>query len=362
MSTNVSKWEGAKQRKVTLTGEEAARLRSMVGDDPIPTPQDQIPCESCGVGVPDLSPPPVGDCSWCGYQFPVGRDGGISAHDTTLADGSGTQCPGSDRPRGDKGQGDPYGERYGLCDPCTAIRERAEHYVTEHPLLARQIGPQLAQERIEGVLHGLDLLGQEVNVDLGLLLNRMTVATHGLGFRKPFTTSARCNSRPWDHVTPSQRANLGKAYADVLRDRILLNKPPVDIACPSIACAFCGVPSFKVAAIALGSTKVWQQIDVLSQSLGGPDRPDLIRCHVCPPCDAAIDQAHSVGPTAREIAVLVHVERISKEKADLLRRRLIDNPMSDDFPPSLPGWRALPVPRVPNAEPWGHLRRLIESL
>ena len=100
-----------------------------------------------------------------------------------------------------------------------------------------------------------------------------------------------------------------------------------------------------------------RSIAIPSQSLGGQIRPDPLRVHVCRTCDDAIDSAGSIGPGARERAVLAFLERTSERKAARLRLLL-----SDAFPPPLPGWRAMPQPRVPNETAWGHLRRLIDRL
>ena len=92
-------------------------------------------------------------------------------------------------------------------------------------------------------------------------------------------------------------------------------------------------------------------------ALGGRG-PDPVRGHVCPACSNAIEAEGAVVPTARERAVVAFLRTcVSQAKANPLRSML-----AEDYPPSLPGWGASPTPRVPNAEPWSHLRRIIERL
>jgi hypothetical protein len=48
---------------------------------------------------------------------------------------------------------------------------------------------------------------------------------------------------------------------------------------------------------------------------------------------------------------------VSKDRAKHLRAML-----ADEFAPTLPAWGALPPPRVPNAIPFDHLRRVLDRL
>ncbi len=50
------------------------------------------------------------------------------------------------------------------------------------------------------------------------------------------------------------------------------------------------------------------------------------------------------------------VARSSVPKAERLRSEI-----EGDFPPALPAWRAIPDAR-PSAQPWAHLRRVIDRL
>lgn len=215
------------------------------------------------------------------------------------------------------------------------------------------------------MLFGLAILHQEPPTeDLGALLPRMHPPSHGVWFSNPGKlTRDLCSAYPWAHVTTAQRAELRSAYAAVLRDRLALSEPPVAIRCPSGGCLLCGVASVDRAAIEVTrrggplatAQAVWLPISPSPTALGGSG-PDLVKGHVCPACADAIDSAGAVGPTARGLAVVAHVGQSSEEKAERLRDRL-----GDDFPPVLPAWAAL-RDAEPSAEPWSHLRRVLDRL
>lgn len=165
-------------------------------------------------------------------------------------------------------------------------------------------------------------------------------------------------------MTLSQRTRLRTAYAATLRDLLALSAPNVAVRCPSGACLLCGVASVNRAAFEVArrggveetALAVWRSVNTAPVALGGHG-PNSITGHVCPACANAIDDAGSVGPSARGRAVVDHVRRTKgHQRADRLRSLL-----SDDFPPTLPGWGAVPGAR-PSAEPWAHLRRVIDRL
>jgi hypothetical protein len=184
-------------------------------------------------------------------------------------------------------------------------------------------------------------------------------AAHGVWFSNPLSlTRDRCSPWPWAHVTLSQRADLRKAYADAMRDRLTLAQPPVALRCPTGACVFCGVGSVNRAAIEVArrggvkamSHAVWREVNTDPKALGsrGPER---ILAHTCPACSAAIEEAGAIGWVARAVAVVNYLALSEPKKAERLRSML-----SDDRPPVLPAWRVMPKAR-PSVEPWEHLRR-----
>jgi hypothetical protein len=305
-----------------ISDEEVARLRSQVPDEPVPMAEGHLACEACGVAV---------------MTTEVAETVGFN----TMSAG-------------------PAAVDFGRCPACQEAHDKAEEYLAEHPLLARQVGPQIALERLEGVLLGLSILGRSVDVDLGLLVPRMHPATHSLRFAHPGRWSRGvCNRSAWAHLSMSQRANLRAAYAQVLADSVAIRKPPVPIVCPTVACLFCGIPSVTVAAVLVdqkgmdgAEATVWRSIDAPEEALGGPIRPHPVRGHLCPACAEAVEVTGSVGFSSRVRAVAAWVDRTSHQRAVKLRG------LATSQPPQvvLPAWRVMPTPRVPNAEPWGHLR------
>jgi hypothetical protein len=140
----------------------------------------------------------------------------------------------------------------------------------------------------------------------------------------------------------------------------------VPIRCPSGGCLFCGVGSVSRSAIEVSRRRgplavakvVWRSVTTVPSALGSRG-PDVVRGHVCPPCADAVDTEHAVGHSARAHALLAYLHSIAEEeKARRLRMLLVE----DLLPPVLPGWGAQPPPRVANAEPWSHLRRVVSRL
>jgi hypothetical protein len=254
-------------------------------------------------------------------------------------------------------------QEFARCRSCEVIHQWATAYVEGRPSLAARLGPDIAVERIESVLVGLAVLGQPVPDDLGLVLPRLHPAAHALAFSNPLTlTTGMCSPRPWAHVTTGQRAALRKAYAESLRDRLALSSPPVPVPCPSGGCLLCGVASVERSAIEVArrggveAAGVWTFWTVPPVALGGAG-PDLIGGHTCPDCTRAIEEDGAVGWPARAQALVSHLSSIGEDKkADRLRREC-----EGDFPPRLPAWRADPKAR-PSAQPWAHLRRVIDRL
>lgn len=192
----------------------------------------------------------------------------------------------------------------------------------------------------------------------------MLAAGSRVRFANPMTlTKNRCSPRPWAHVTLGQRAALRSAYADVLRDRLALNEPPVALRCPTRGCLLCGVRAVNRSAIEVARrggreaavAAVWRPLTVPPVALGGRG-PEPVNGHLCPDCAEVVEEVGAVGPTARGRAVVAHVRRVAGvAKADRLSAML-----DDDFPPTLPGWGALHL--APNQEPWSHLVRVVDRL
>ncbi len=173
-------------------------------------------------------------------------------------------------------------------------------------------------------------------------------------------TRDRCSPRPWAHVGLSQRAELRKAYADAMRDRLALAQPPVAIRCPTGGCVFCGLAAVERSAIEVArrggvnamSHAVWREVNTDPKALGS-NGPNRILAHACPACSAAIEEAGGIGWIARAVAVVNYLAPTEPKKAERLRSML-----SETHPPLLPAWRVVPEVRA-SVEPWEHLRRAV---
>lgn len=140
-----------------LIDTEAQRLRSLVPDNPVRLPPDHLACEACGIAVAvSLPPEPL-------PRVPVPGDLVY-----------------------------PKLEQFARCPSCQYVHSVADAYVEAHPALAARIGPQIARERVESVLFGLAILGQQTSTDLGLLLLRLQPAAHAVRFANPLTLTRVC--------------------------------------------------------------------------------------------------------------------------------------------------------------------------
>lgn len=306
--------------------EETERLRATVPDDPIKLPSGHLACEACGVAV------------------------------LTRAVASRTVLP-SPSERG------MHAVEFARCSSCEGVRAQAEAYVDAHPALAARLG-DIAAERIESALFGLAILGQKPSGDLALLLPRMHPAAHGVWFSNPLTLQPqRCSPYPWAHVSLGQRAELRKAFAATLRDRLALSEPPVEVACPSGGCLLCGVRAIERSAIevtqrgglAAVARAVWRPVLTSVHALGRRG-PDQVSGHVCPACSEAITDAGGIGQHAIGNAVLAHVQHTRGET----KARRLQSLLMDDFPMHLLGWGALNA--RPSGTPWFHLVKVLDRL
>ncbi|MBD8870925.1 hypothetical protein [Nocardioides donggukensis] len=326
VTANTPKYTGPPPKSQT-SEEQIAALRAKVPDDPIKLPPGHLACEACGIAVDDRR---------------------VSS---TVAQPSSGHLP-------------PRSAEFTRCSSCEAVRTSAAAYVTAHPAYAARIGPDIAVERVEAVLFGLEIIGQTTSTDLGLLLPRLHPAAHSVRFSNPLTlTIGLCSPRPWAHVTLTQRDELRRAYAAGLRDRLAQSEPPVAIRCPTGGCVFCGLASVNRAAIEVArrggveavSRAVWREVNTNPKALGsrGPER---IWGHACPACALAIEDAGAIGWPARAQAVVTYLSHKSPSRAQRLRAEV-----EGDFPPVLPAWRVIPSPK-PSREPWAHLHKVIDRL
>lgn len=265
------------------------------------------------------------------------------------------------------------------CDDCQAVHRRAQAIVKAHPGLAGQRGPDLAVEGVESVLVALGLLGQTLpghevaDRDLGLHLRHLDQAGSSVTWQGR-AVAERCNPYPFAHVRLSERRRLRAAYAGLLRERVALTAPPVKVPPPPLGgpatptaeargCLFCGLghlvlPAAQVQHLggrAAVSRSLWTLVLTHTDALGGQLSPSRIEGYLCPRCNDAVQEEQSVGPTSLTRALLdaltISDDLHTRETAEKLRTEGADvRPV---------GWGALAARdsgRVPNIEPWEHMR------
>jgi hypothetical protein len=308
-----------------LTQDESAIAREHMPHDPIPLPAGHLACEICGVAV-------AVDVFAQAQQKP---------------------------PRDKR-------EPFTRCAACRGMRETAEELARRFPAIRSRLGDPVARDRLEHMLWGLAVLGREAAEDtVPLLLPRMHELGGSARFRGPFERArGDCSPHPWAHVKMSERAALRGAYAAFLRDRLARSAPPIAIPCPTTACLLCGITNISRPALEVsrrgsaGATQLatWRAISTTHEALGGRQSPQRVRGHVCPACSDAIDEVGALGWSARGHALVAHVHATrGDQQARSLRTRL-----ASDLSPAVPAWAAVGQP--PNAQPWAHLRRVIDRL
>ena len=315
--------------QLLVNQKETAALRAQVPDFPVRLPDSRLACDCCGVAVTVTWNDQIRQAE----RLPP-REGARVPNAVLL-----TRCP-----------------------PCEAVTKEAAAYLAERPHLVVRMG-NIVQERVEQALFALRVLelprpSPEVFDEVWPLLWR---AASMFRWGSPVTVvPGHGSSRPWAHLSEQQRQRLRDAYAQGVQQDEARSKPPVTLGCPSEACLFCGVthivvPALEVARLGgatTGSRALWHRVVTNPAALGGAG-PDKVSGHLCPACTKALQSVGGVGQTAREHAVVNHVQAtLGDDQARRLRERI-----ADDCPPPLPAWAA--VERDPNARPWGHLGSLL---
>ena len=130
-----------------------------------------------------------------------------------------------------------------------------------------------------------------------------------------------------------------------------------------MGCLFCGVASVDRPAIEVAQhggvetvrRAVWHEVNTNPKALGS-NGPENVWGHLCPDCTRAIKDRGGIGWAARAQALVTFVSHQSIAKAQRLRSEC-----EGDYPPVLPAWRVTPSAK-PSAQPWEHLRRVIDRL
>lgn len=223
----------------------------------------------------------------------------------------------------------------GACSRCAGIRAQAAQLVEEHRVLQRDLGG-VAQERVEGALLALDVLGTPVPVLRSAAdVLQLVSLVHGAGIA--FVVLQRpgvCSSSRWAHVAEEARAALRDAVGRWMRARLAKPAeplgPPADSALR--ACAYCGVDRHDV----------WEAVAVSTRALGGAPTPGYLEADLCGACADAVVAVGSVGRSSMVRALFAHLGIPRRNVDEIVEVHVV-------------GFGALPAGTRPNAAPWQHV-------
>lgn len=240
------------------------------------------------------------------------------------------------------------------CAECAAISARAVTLLGMHPRVRAEIGSlSIALDRVEGALLALDVIGQpaptiSTDNELRLLVEHLLPVGSTLRWSRRFSQVltgdvGTCSSSRWAHVTEGQRQ---ETHDDVDEYQRVRDEKPELFGPPAgglRGCLLCGVGA--VLAMPSRSGEVWTAENVSTGVLGGRLSAERVDGYTCPTCSRAVDEAGSLGATAMERSIVLHlgVQRLSMTVPKLV---------------GLIGWAALGG--EPNDESWSHLRSLVE--
>lgn len=228
------------------------------------------------------------------------------------------------------------------CPACAARRGVAVDIAASHRRLAGRYGSVLAS-RLRAALDAQVALRPSVppilprnEAQVVAMLDHLAPAGTFAQFASRYAPvtlrqarPTEASLRPWSHLTDATRDTLRAASAGFLAEKVAASQPPVVLPCPSGGCAYCGLASAAVPALLAlrdGTRWVWT-----------PSRTG----HLCPPCQAATAWVGSVGPTAMERALRVHL--------GIRQHTPYPEPIE-----GLLAWSETGAP--PSAEAWSHYR------
>ncbi|WP_062203969.1 hypothetical protein [Demequina salsinemoris] len=288
-------------------------------------------------------------CLWCGVDATPGRIERFISLGRRPAPG---------RPRL---AADQRSEGYDMtwCPSCWERRQEALALVSAHPAVSRVLG-DVALHRVESGLNALELIGarrprMKSAREILRFVDFMSQA--GMDARwaaryAPFTLADAQeddrNETRWEHVTERQRQAARDALAALLARA---TERPMPTPCPveTAGCAMCGVGS--VYAPPSQAEHVWTPVTFTASALGGRRSPERQSGHLCPTCQLAHEEVGSIGPTAMERSLILH---LGVRRKSLTATELV----------GLKGWAAMPG-IGPNEHPWHHIEdveQLRESL
>ena len=348
------------KNEIPMSDAELTRLKSDMPDDPVRLQAGFLACRTCGVAVQRTS--------GVDQEIQVTSSGyaveGMAAMTQAAAS--------AQRPRQ---------LTFALCPLHRRTEELAEGLVQSpaNPLALHQVTTALdalsfvAPDRVEHMAY-LDREGVTVLVRH---LSRLGIDARWVSrFVPSMMVEANPNScapYAWGHVMPGMRQQLRTGYANLLRERVAKNAPPVKITPPRVrdqannamipiagGCMFCGIGHQKAPATEVAqegreyvARDLWTPKRVGLQQLGGAISPEMLSGYLCHSCNDVVEHVGAMGPTALERALVTAVVPEGLDKLGWNQLRVN----------GLIGWgaacasllrRGEPQP-PPNRTPWAHL-------
>jgi hypothetical protein len=296
-------------------------------------PQGALACRDCG--IPVVRPSAV-------VRVPV------SAHERVLPGGATRTEPAA------------ISVELTRCDRCERRRERARSILEDLPRLRRSLGSnEYAIDFIDAAMSVLDVLGLKPREIDRMVENEEAVKLLIHDRRMPSlgafaTWSARitptmrggilpdsCVPSRWGHLSDSDLQPLRDEYGALLMRHVATVEPlPVPADGGLRGCLLCGVGT--VDGYAHNAADLWGPVRSANPgTLGGQNRPDKVRGHLCPICRPVVETVGAMGATALERAFVASLGASLRD--DMWLR-------------GLRAWCALPEGAAPNLTPWLHIR------
>lgn len=322
--------------------------------------------------APALAPAPVIDapegtraCTTCGVAVDLAEDHGP----VTVEPGGHSMAATAEGARFPIGKYRPP-VLLARCADCAERIAQARRIIARHPAVGARYGPDVAADRLAGVLDAVAALGVRFPRHLGedprtvrLLLDRMSESGGAVQWRSAYgaqeVTAAQAAHRPFAYVPEPILAAARAQLGVVLRYSVARDQPDRAVTAPHRrGCLMCGVGAVTVPATRLvlaggvrhAREELWRPHAVAVQSLGGRAGRDRAEGHLCPTCEESADAAGSIGLAAMGRSLAVRLRAVGQPDAARDVERLAHTGELS----GLLGWATEPS-ASPNSAPWEHV-------
>lgn len=268
-----------------------------------------------------------------------------------------------------------------LCDKCRVTRAEANAIVASRPRLSGRYG-SVVNERVAGLLRCYEVLGLDPEdrrkADLDVALTAYATVLSLLWWARSDRPEARLMKDPsanlcaevrFGFLSAEDHAAIREARREEFVRKVSEFVDDAEIGSPSGSCLMCGTTQpVRVSARevmsrgGIGSTQrdYWRRVAANAQALGNPKgcpRGTLVEGHLCPACTSAYEEVGSLGPRARERAVLAYVTKKMGPDAAARLDDMLDQKYGAPTLPAAPWEHPSGLPG-----PWAHLHGLLEVL